>query len=45
MCEYCGYNGCPETLKCPDCGFDFGICVADPHADPAFCPVCDVEEV
>lgn len=41
MCQFCGHDFfCPETMKCPDCGFDFGICTADPYADPT-CPVCE----
>lgn len=43
MCEFCGYDVCPTTMKCGTCGFDFGICSEDPYADPT-CPVCSREE-
>ena len=42
MCEFCGYDVCPATMKC-GCGFDFGICSEDPYADPT-CPVCSSRE-
>jgi len=40
MCQYCGEDPCPVTLRCPYCGYDFGICAEDPYADPT-CPVCE----
>lgn len=29
-----------DTIRCPVCGYDFGISVEDPYADPAECPAC-----
>lgn len=28
------------TIRCPICGYDFGIPIEDPYADPAECPAC-----
>ncbi|ADI73564.1 hypothetical protein Metev_0658 [Methanohalobium evestigatum Z-7303] len=29
-----------DTIRCPVCGYDYGISVEDPYADPAECPAC-----